>query len=267
MDRARDWGTRIQHEATLHAESSFLTLTYRDESLPPDNSLQVRDLQLFIKRLRKKLEPHRIRFYACGEYGDRGDRPHYHLIVFGYDFPDKKVWRKSTSEHLLYRSKTLEEIWPHGHSEIGTVTAATGAYVARYCLKKVTGPHAEDYYLRPNLHTGEIASVHPEFAIMSTRPGIGYGWFAKYETDAFPSCFLVLNGKKVPVPRYYKNKLRNRNADDWGNDDFRRAGARARRHRHTDQFIQDNTDERLAVREKAQQLKGKLLKRDLDEGK
>lgn len=149
MDRARDWGTRIAHEATLHEASSFLTLTYRDESLPLDGGLEVRAVQLFLKRLRKKLEPARVRFYACGEYGDSNARPHYHILLFGYDFPDKTVWRKSSSGFLLYRSKILEELWPFGHSEIGSVTPATGAYVARYCLKKVTGPPADDHYWPP----------------------------------------------------------------------------------------------------------------------
>jgi len=250
QDRARDWSVRIRHEATLHDESSFLTLTYSDEHLPANESVNVRDLQLFFKRLRKQIEPTKVRYYACGEYGDETRRPHYHAIVFGYDFPDKKKYRKSKTGHILYRSETLDGLWPSGQCDIGNVTRETGSYVARYCLKKVTGPPSEAHY----------GGRQPEFAVMSTRPGIGYGWFQKYESDAFPSAFIVLNGQKYPVPRYYKSKLRSRYEFDQSNpnalleqDDLYETRKMGRKYLLT--HPEDITDERLAVREEVRLLK------------
>lgn len=259
MDRAKDWGVRIKHEASLHAQSSFLTLTYSDDKLPSDGSLSVRECQLFIKRLREKIAPTRVRFYLCGEYGDQLARPHYHVILFGYDFADKTKWRKSASGHMLFRSKLLESLWVSGHSEIGAVTAQSGAYVARYCLKKITGAPAGGHY----------SGRTPEFALMSTRPGIGAGWFNRYESDAFPSAFLIVDGKKVAVPRYYKGKLRGRNLLETSlgdRDDLERLRlAKGNAYRFTDEFIFNSTDERLAVREEVQRLKQDQFKRALGE--
>lgn len=266
MDRARDWGVRIEHEASLHECSSFLTLTYRDEDLPDDYSVAVRPVQLFLKRLRKRVEPERVRFYACGEYGDRDNRPHYHLILFGFDFPDKAIWRRAPSGAYTYRSAVLESLWPFGHAEIGSVTKQSGAYVARYCLKKVSGPPSLDHYRRIHPGTGELVSVRPEFAVMSTRPGIGFGWFSRFESDAFPSGFVVIDGEKLPVPRYYKNRLRGRNIDleDWlAEDDLKRTGLAAKGRKFMREHKDDNTPERLAARQELASLKQEAFVRDL----
>ena len=74
---------RCLHELSYHDSSSFVTLTYNDDSLPDNSSLRKRDLQLFFKRLRKAVLPVRIRYFACGEYGDNSHRPqhtvYYHV--------------------------------------------------------------------------------------------------------------------------------------------------------------------------------------------
>jgi len=261
MDRAREWSVRIAHEASLHEASSFLTLTYSTENIPENGTLQVRDLQLFNKRLRKKLAPAKIRFFACGEYGGQTLRPHYHLILFGYDFPDKSVWRKSPTGHYLYRSKTLEELWTLGNAEIGTVTRESGQYVAKYCTKKIMGSAAASHYSVVDPETGEVRERKPEFAVMSTRPGIGFGWYKKYETDFNPSGFIVLDGVKYPVPRYYKEQIRGRNSaipanDTWaGYDDLKPLRDKGRKARQTDQYKENHAPHRLAVREEVQMLK------------
>ena len=90
LERSRQWAVRCMHEASLHDENSFLTLTYSDENLPPGGSLHLPDFQNFMKRLRKSIAPKRVRFYHCGEYGDILSRPHYHALLFGYDFDDRK---------------------------------------------------------------------------------------------------------------------------------------------------------------------------------
>lgn len=255
LDRSQEWATRLHHEATLHESNAFLTLTYSDVFLPDDYSVSVREMQLFLKRLRKFCEPVKVRFFACGEYGERNYRPHYHLLLFGYDFPDKTLWRRAPSGELLYRSKSLEKLWPFGHSEIGAVTLASAGYVARYVVKKVGGELAESHYNRVHPHSGECVSVRPEFVVMSTRPGIGRGWFDKYSGDAFPSDFLVVDGRKRPVPRYYSKMLAEKEAFLVVVNRKKKALVRA----------DNNTPERLLVREEVQQLRAKKLKRSMEE--
>lgn len=238
----------------LHEASSFLTLTFSDEYLPPSYSVDVRDMQLFMKRLRKRIgKP--VRFFACGEYGETNLRPHYHLILFGYDFPDRYPWRKTGSGFVTYRSAELEQVWWMGNAEIGTVTQESAGYVARYVLKKVNGRMADDHYRRIHPLTGEIVNVAPEFVTMSNKPGIGSGWYDKYSMDAFPSDFVIINGEKRPVPRYYKKKLEEETADE----------ITAKRKQEARKRAADNTPERLAVREEVLTLRLDQLTRELDD--
>lgn len=204
LARVLDWRTRLVCEAAMHERSSFLTLTYSDEHLPFDYGLNPRHVQLFLKRLRKQLEVP-IRFFAAGEYGSKTFRPHYHLLVFGEDFAaDRYVWRRTPSGHMSYRSPLLEKCWPLGSSEIGTVTPQSAGYVCGYVLKK---RRDAGHYQRVHPFTGELCDVMPEFIRCSNRPGIGSAWFAAYQADAFPSDFLVVDGRKVPVPAYFKRRL------------------------------------------------------------
>lgn len=160
----------------MHDESHFVTLTYDDPHLPPDLSLKPRDLQLFMKRLRKAVQPERIRFYACGEYGEKNGRPHYHALLFGMSLRDRVPHSRGPSGELLYQSAMLDEAWGLGRTLTGTVSRQSAAYVARYALKKISGAPADKHY----------GGRHPEFSRMSNRPGIGSLWVERYESDAFP---------------------------------------------------------------------------------
>jgi hypothetical protein len=207
LDNARDWALRCYHEAQMHDENSFLTLTYNDKNLPKDGSIHKSHLQKFIKRLRKAIEPKRLRYYACGEYGEKMGRPHYHAIIFGYDFPDKEFHhvsnpkkrnRFSTSDqNKVYTSGLLDSIWQKGYGTIGEVSFESAGYVARYIGKKIGGEMALEHYKGKN----------PEFALMSRRPGIGSKWLEKYFTDVYPKDFTTVNGRKMKPPRYYDKKL------------------------------------------------------------
>ena len=119
LERSRQWAIRCMHEAQMHTQNCFLTLTYDDAHLPSDRSLHYRDFQLFIKRLRKRYPGRRIRYYMAGEYGENFGRPHWHACIFGFDFDDKKLWKRTSANSLLYRSKDLELLWPFGYSSIG----------------------------------------------------------------------------------------------------------------------------------------------------
>lgn len=195
------------HEAKMHPENCFITLTYNDESVPQNYGLDLKHWQLFMYRLRDRLAPKRIRFFACGEYGDETGRPHYHAVIFNHDFQDKVLHDKNAQGDPLYTSELLTEIWGQGHCVIGAVDFKSAAYVARYCIKKINGPLAAPYYFRVSPIDGKTYTVRPEFAVMSRRPGIGTTWFEKFRSDIYPSGFIVVNGVKQSPPTFYKLKL------------------------------------------------------------
>lgn len=203
MKRAREWALRITHEAQLHEENCFLTLTYNDEQLPEHGSLYKPHLQKFFKRLRKRYPAKSIRYYACGEYGERTQRAHYHVCLFGHDFADKIEWRK-VGEHTLYLSQTLNEIWGHGNTSIGTLTFDTAKYTASYVFKKQFGDKGGGY-VRLDNETGEIVPLVQPFAAMSLRPAIAAAWMTRYHSDVYGAekDFVFLKGKKTRPPKYY----------------------------------------------------------------
>lgn len=118
LDKARAWAIRCVHESSLYRSNIFVTLTYDNDHLPLYNSLSKRDLQLFFKRLRKHFPDVKIRYFACGEYGEQFQRPHYHAIIFNLDFADKILFTRS-GDNKLYTSATLAAIWGLGHCLTG----------------------------------------------------------------------------------------------------------------------------------------------------
>lgn len=213
LERSRQWAIRCLHEAKTHKTSCFITLTYDDEHLPEHANLQYRDFQLFLKRLRRARAPKKIRFYACGEYGETTERPHYHACIFGTNFPDKTYHCKTPQGETLWKSNELNKLWPHGHSLIGSVTFESAAYVARYIMKKITGQMAKEHYKRLNKETGEIYTKTPEFNKMSLKPAIGKTWLIKYWEDVFPNGTVISRGREVRSPRYYDKILKQLDPD------------------------------------------------------
>ena len=134
LERSRQWAMRCLHEAQLHENNCFITLTYDDAHLPGDRSLHYSDFQKFLKRFRKSLGGAKIRYYMAGEYGEKFGRPHWHACIFGYDFHDKKLFKRTAAGSLIYTSEHLKKLWPFGHSSIGDVTFESAAYVARYII-------------------------------------------------------------------------------------------------------------------------------------
>jgi len=167
-------------------------------------SLSKRDHQLFMKRLRKEVGE--VRFYMCGEYGTKLARPHFHYLIFGYDFPDKEYFKKSLSGTKLFKSATLDRVWGHGYAWIGEVTYETCAYVAGYVMKKITGEKAVEHYARTD-EAGNVYWLTPEFNEMSRQPGIAKEWWDKFSEDVTVLDKVRHNGRKVKPPRYY-DKLR-----------------------------------------------------------
>ena len=206
-----DWTLRGVHELQMHDEKAlFLTLTYSDEYLPEDLSIRKEEMQKFMKRVRKK---HKFSYYACGEYGDKTNRPHYHAIIYGLELDDlEEFGRNPVTGDIYYRSAYMEKKWPFGYVIIGGVTFQSIAYVAKYVNKKITGNMAEEHYKRRIVdeHTGEVLEewqVEPEFQLASRNPALGLRWFQKYTSDCFPKDSISYDGKQFPVPDYYLRKL------------------------------------------------------------
>ena len=236
LERSRKWAMRCVAEASMHDENCFITLTYDDAHLPPDGSLQVKDFQDFMKRLRSRVKKP-VRFFHCGEYGELSQRPHYHAILFGVDFNDKELlqWKNhkklsssstlpdllsdvSSSASRCLVSPCLQSLWPFGFSTVGQMTFESAAYVARYCLKKVTGKGADEYY----------NGRRPEYVTMSRRPGIAAEWFARFGSDVYPADFVWCRGVQCKPPRYFDDLFARQFPDEFAKIKARRQEMAAR---------------------------------------
>ena len=225
MERSRQWAIRCVHEAKMHDENSFVTLTYDPENIPPKGSLDKKAFPAFIKRLRKRIGD-KVRYLHAGEYGTNTRRPHYHAIIFGYGFPDKSKWTERMG-NSVFRSEELEDVWGQGMCEIGTVTYGSAMYVAKYIIQK----NAAEFY---------PSGIQPEFATMSNRPGIGKPWYDKWKGDVYPSDQIVIDGQVSKPPAYYDKLL------DRDNPEMMQAIRTARAEKR---HKEDETEERLRVRE------------------
>jgi hypothetical protein len=209
LKKSSNWAFRMMCEKKTSNVASFITLTFSPENLKSP-SLDKTIFRDFLKRLREGIfynEGKRIRFYHCGEYGDLNRRPHYHAIIFGYDFPDRYLYMKMSNGFELYRSDFLESKWPFGFASVADVTFESCAYVARYVTKKITGDMADEHYKILDEKTGELIDLNPEYATMSLKPGIGYEFFQRFYRDIYPKDFMVFNNRKVPPPPYFDDLL------------------------------------------------------------
>lgn len=245
LERARQWAVRCLHEASCHSQSTFVTLTYSQACRPPGGSLVYRDFQLFLKRLRKE---QRCRFYMCGEYGPQLMRPHYHACLFGVHFDDRVFLATTGTGCALFRSPTLERLWPHGFSSLGEVNFETAGYCARYCVEKITGDRAPGHY-------GQLV---PEFNHMSLKPAIGEPWLRRFASDVYPHDYLVVNGRKCRPTRYYDRWFGRQARDELD-------AIKAQRELDGRTYAPDNTDDRLAVKEYIQRTRLQYLRRSFDD--
>lgn len=230
---------RCMHEASLYADSCFLTLTYAPEHLPARGQLVYDHFVRFMKRLRKLSGRPGVRFYMCGEYGPENGRPHFHACIFDFDFRDKTFFKRAPGGQALYESVSLSRLWPYGFASIGSVTFESAAYIARYCVQKITGKAAETHYLR--VDSDGPYTLTPEFNQASRRPGLGAPWLQKWKTDVFPRDYVIIKGKEFPAPKFYDQMLKREDPDTYELMKMART-AKARLN------YQDNTDARLAVK-------------------
>jgi len=256
LERSRQWAMRCLHEASLHDRNSFVTLTYDDSSLPVGGTLKYDDFQKFMKRLRKRVKSP-VRFYVGGEYGEQQMRPHFHACLFGFDFDDKVYYRRTSSGEKIYTSKLLESLWPSGLSSIGDVTFQSAAYIARYCVQKVTGDLAEAHY-RVITDDGEIVDRVPEFNHMSLKPGIGSRWLEKFQTDVYPRDYVVINGVKTKPPKYYDVLFERENPGVFSD-----LVAQRELDGYVERLKGEHSSARLLVKEQVQSARLSMLKREL----
>lgn len=255
LERSRQWAMRCMHEAKSYEDNCFITLTYADDQIPEGNTLIKSHFQNFMKRLRFEYNKKKIRFYACGEYGDSSSRPHYHACLFNHDFTDKTLW-KEKNDTKLYVSETLNKLWPLGFATIGALTFESAAYTARYVLKKQNGANAASHYEFIDTGTGEVFNRTPEFTLMSRNPGLGTKYFEEFGADVYPSDTVIVGGFPSKPPRFYDKKAEKTHPHLIKEVKEKRI-KRARTKKA------DQTPERLKVREKCAQARIRKAKREI----
>lgn len=201
LDYSRKWADRLMMEAKNHKHTWFITLTYNDFNLPLGEkyvpTLKKKDVQLFMKRLRKAIEPVKVRFYCSGEYGEESFRPHYHLILFGLELTDLKFYKVNELHQPYYTSEFLSRCWQDkGYVVIAPASYETMLYTSRYVTKKLKGFERVFY---------DQQKIEPPFSLMSRKPGIAGN---NFNIDIMLDEHIMLpEGRKANHPRYFQKLL------------------------------------------------------------
>lgn len=194
LEYARKWSVRLMAEAQGKS-CCFLTLTYDDEHLPESGSISKRAVQLFLKKLRKRVS---CRYFAAGEYGDKYKRPHYHLALIGVPVDSPLFENRKWNSSCKVWHATMKE-WPNGFVAVGNLTVDSANYIAGYMVKKVKGKKAKEHYAE--------LGIEPEFALMSRKPGLGYDYLMQNYQFLRENGFMVFKGHKVTLPRFFYERL------------------------------------------------------------
>lgn len=184
--KRRDWYIRLEDVLKRSSSCLFITLTYDDEYLSFGScgwpSLRLRDVQLFMKRLRKSLPGVSLQYFVCGEYGPATMRPHYHMLLFNLPLDD-------------YYSCILK-CWKLGHFTIDFASPARLMYVTKYMLPASDGGFNYELYdlekpfMRCSKHIGE-----PLASSSNVVSALGNGFIVD-------DC-----GSPYALPRYVIDKL------------------------------------------------------------
>lgn len=211
VKKRRLWATRMELESLAHTHTSMITLTYSDENLPAENTLDPVHMRNWLKRIRKAVAPLPLRFFSCGEYGGISERPHYHVILYGY----QACLRGGAGGLRVYRPSDccpqcalVSQTWGYGLISCEHVSPASFRYVAGYVTKKMMSK--DD----PRLN-----GRYPEFARMSRMPGLGVPalpailkameeGFRIYDKEEDVPAYLIIGGKKRPIGKYLQQQLR-----------------------------------------------------------
>nr|QJB19253.1 MAG: replication initiator protein [Microvirus sp.] len=272
MEKARQWGLRCMNEAKCWPSNYYVTMTYNSEYMPPGGSVSLRDVQLFMKRLRKHFNSNKdnpVRFFLGAEYGEDNRRPHYHALLFNVQFDDLRLHGYNGRGEPLYTSATMSRLWgddmgTFGFVTLGAVTFESAVYCAKYALKQIklsehsTEAARQEWEKRYVVYDadGIVYERDREFAVMSRRPGIGAPYYEKYGQEIRNHDNMVVNGRTVRPPRYYDTK-----SDAIDPDRF--AAVKKDRKRLAVLSKPDNTPERLEVKEKLAEIAASKQERKL----
>jgi len=237
IQRVNEWVTRLMHEYEQTKKGMFINLTYKNEELkygaavnrrvypiesgvlsavvPPwisrmDNhgvrfaTLDKTDLQRFFKRFRKEIQTP-IKYFACGEYGEQSHRPHYHIILLGYEVPLHDLYYDPILKGMT--SKTIQKLWTAGHNVVGAVERDSIQYTVGYITKKLYGDQAEELFDNTNRQR--------PFQLQSQGIGLEY---AKKNIKKLVQGELTTDGITEILPRYYKKKLVKKDLKELYND-------------------------------------------------
>lgn len=285
LDYSRMWADRCMLEAQEYQHNAFITLTYDPEHLPPLKecvnvetgeiflwpSLVPDELTKFMKDLRNyymnNLNHTGIRFYACGEYGGEGGRPHFHILAFNLlPLPDMRYWFTTDQHEKIYHSEILQnKIWKKGICSIGELTWNSCAYVARYVVKKQKGATKGLVDLSGNL----VSGLEPEFTRMSRMPGIAWKYYDEHKHEFYETDEIVIavrgKARTIKPPRYFDKMYDLENVDPFIMRDIKERRAERAKESMKEQLMHTdlNESEYLAVKERNKLAQIKALKRGL----
>ncbi|AXH74194.1 MAG: replication initiator protein [Microviridae sp.] len=209
LEHSRQWAIRCEKEAELYDQNCVITLTYDSENLPKNGSIEIADAQKFMKRLREKYEGKVIRSFGCAEYGEKGGRPHYHLLLFNHEFEDKKLdlsMQGLQPEHKYWTSEILDQLWGMGRTQIMPLNFETAAYVARYVMKKIKSPG----HTRTKQDPGSLkfVAIADERSIcVSRRPGVAADWYKRYKHGLCNSHTIFSRGRSMATPTFFNRRM------------------------------------------------------------
>lgn len=269
LDKSRQWAIRSMHEAKSHENNCVITLTYDNQNLPPNKSINPDHAVEFMKKLRAHEQyireqeymawhpKYAIKTYGCAEYGEKYGRPHYHIILFNYSFKDAKPYGQIPG---YYTSDILDRIWKKGQCQIMDLTFDSAAYVARYVMKKMTGKMAEQY--------GEKL---PEQSICLSQKGIGKEWYKKNKHKIYTNDIIHINGKQIKPVKYYDKQYEIEHTEKYQKiKETRKEQTKKHIDKIHKQIVQgDNTNnwnrfDRQRAHERCMEAKAELLKRTVE---
>lgn len=223
INKSKSWAVRCLLESYEHKYNYFITLTYSDDKLKfVENSLNEKtgefkltptlykkDVQDFIKRFRRHLNyrnQKNFKYLVCGEYGDKTNRPHYHMLMFSdTEINDLVYYKKNSDGDAYWTSSTIEKLWGHGYCVIADFTPQTAAYTARYTLKKINGTKKHELY------DSGLIKKQQEFLLCSKKPAIGWTFFNKNKDLFIMTDYIAYNAKgklnKAKIPTSFLKKL------------------------------------------------------------
>lgn len=257
LSNARDWSLRMMHETRYHDQNWFITLTYSDDHVTPDYDLDYRDLDTFFKRARHSFQrtSRPFKYFACGEYGDKNLRPHYHFAGFDFNLDDLRFFKKSPSGGSYFISSSLTDCWGKGHVIVAPLEYDSAAYIARYVTKKMNGRNVryKDYF---DPETGEVFQYTIERSFQSK--GLGLKFYQQHHKEIWDLDGCLYNNKYlVKPPRYYMKQL------EKVDPDRALAIKEARRADFHDYKLDNAKDKELLYQMQARRLQMQTLVREL----